>query len=717
MRKRVFRSIVATVCATLLSTPAGLAQSSGQSAGPSGSQTGGQAGGGQSSTTPSGGISGGTAPIETTLFAYRALQSDAEQIAAKIVDARTGERIVLGSQSDVSSFLQWRTILGQTDLLKSQLDAMHLELVFLNGSYRRATPLASLSIAKMHKGSFKKGGNGNYVINVSNSPAASVTAGPVIVADTPPDGVTIMSMSGNGWTCNPPSGNVQPNRCTRSDPLGPGATYDPITVIVNIASDAPDSVTNTATVAGGGSASASTSDTVVLGTATGGLGGAAIPHAYFLAPLASDTSSSGAGAGTGTTTPPTSPFSTALGAIPTLTNLAQFIATAFAVNQTLSPWQGSMTDMPLINAVAGVLRRHGRTVLVPATYPPLTMTHEDLSTTYFWRKLTTLRDARLLLWRDLGNANALLMDANFVIQNPTKYTNVNLNEALEYAGKAQSLVISAQALAAGVDGFIANLFGAQPPAGAVSVSGGSLTGGSTANSPSTSSSGSGAQGPGSPAATPASTPTGASIPTAANGTGGGQNTSSGGAGSPQTAIALQQILASDLLAQRIFNFKTDINLADINTINFLTLHALESGGSELVKSNVFYGTHIFFSGGSVVTFSLYRLQGELQCSGTAFNYTGNVREKDVERRLMLDDIGHSAKVAGFYCADMKESAQTVYEGMSKSEVEAAFGKPDKTYQRRNLYFYRSRDTVVQFQNGVVSKIMAAARVVQPSGTR
>jgi hypothetical protein len=82
MRKRVFRSTIATVCATLLAAPAGLAQqSSGQSTGQSASQSGGQSGGGQPAATPAGGISGGTAPIETTLFAYRALQSNADEIA------------------------------------------------------------------------------------------------------------------------------------------------------------------------------------------------------------------------------------------------------------------------------------------------------------------------------------------------------------------------------------------------------------------------------------------------------------------------------------------------------------------------------------------------------------------------------------------------------------------------------------------------------------
>src|SRR4029434_3185011 len=40
--------------------------------------------------------------------------------------------------------------------------------------------------------------------------------------------------------------------CTRSDPLGPGASYPPITVTVQVAINAPASPTNIALVEGGG---------------------------------------------------------------------------------------------------------------------------------------------------------------------------------------------------------------------------------------------------------------------------------------------------------------------------------------------------------------------------------------------------------------------------------------------------------------------------------
>jgi uncharacterized repeat protein (TIGR01451 family) len=699
MKKRVLRSIVVGICAALLAGFAGSAQSSGQSG--QSPQSGGQ-GGGQSQAAPSGGLSGGTAPIETTLFAYRALQSDAEAIAAKVIDAPTGDRLVIGSQADVSAFLQWRTVMGQADVLKGQLDAMHAELVSLNGSYNRATPLASLSISKKHSGPFVKGARGSYTILVSNSPAASATTGAVIVADTPPDGLTIVSMSGNGWTCNPPSGGVALNSCTRTDSLGPGAVYDPIAVTVNIAANAADKVTNVVTVSGSNSATASAKDDTDLTAASGNSN--AGRRGLLIGPLAAaiDAGASGSGGGGGSTTPP-SPFSTALSAVPTLTSLAQFIATSFAVNQTLSPWQGSMTDMPLINAVAGVLRRHGRTVFVPATYPPLAMTGADLRNTYLWQKLMAVKDGRVTLWRDIENGNALLMDANFAIQNPTKYAANDLNNALEYAGKAQSLLTSALALGTGVDSYIANLFGAQAPAtgaGSPSGSGGTGTPGAGGNASGGSSSGGASAGSSS-----ALSGSSAAVATPAGAPGGAQNASSGGPSPSQTAASVQQLLASDLLAHRIFESRPNVERSDIDTVNFLTVHALESGGSELLKSNIFYGTHIFFSGGSVATFSLYRLQGDLQCSGTALNYIGNVREKKVERRLMRDDVGHQARVAGFYCGDRKSGQ--ISEGMTRGEVESTFGKPDRISQRGKVHLYKSRNLIVEFENGVVNRIRAA----------
>src|ERR1700722_16021603 len=106
----------------------------------------------------------------------------------------------------------------------------------------------SISISKSHTGNFTQGQQGaSYTLTVSNAAGVSPTIGTVTVTETVPTGLTLSGMSGTGWTC-PSNGNT----CTRSDALGANSSYPVITVTVNVASNAPGSVTNTATIAGGG---------------------------------------------------------------------------------------------------------------------------------------------------------------------------------------------------------------------------------------------------------------------------------------------------------------------------------------------------------------------------------------------------------------------------------------------------------------------------------
>src|SRR5205085_5715551 len=85
-----------------------------------------------------------------------------------------------------------------------------------------------------------------YTITVKNGGGAA-TSGTVSVVDTLPAGLTATAMSGSNWACT-----LATLTCTRNDPLTGGASYPAITLTVNIAANAPSSVTNTATVSGGG---------------------------------------------------------------------------------------------------------------------------------------------------------------------------------------------------------------------------------------------------------------------------------------------------------------------------------------------------------------------------------------------------------------------------------------------------------------------------------
>ena len=74
-------------------------------------------------------------------------------------------------------------------------------------------------------------------------------------------GLSLVSMFGTGWTCGPPN---PANTCTRNDALAPGASYPPITVLVNVGVNASSPQVNTVSVSGGGSATANASDSTVI---------------------------------------------------------------------------------------------------------------------------------------------------------------------------------------------------------------------------------------------------------------------------------------------------------------------------------------------------------------------------------------------------------------------------------------------------------------------
>jgi uncharacterized repeat protein (TIGR01451 family) len=113
-----------------------------------------------------------------------------------------------------------------------------------------------LSITKTHTGNATQGQTGfSYTIAVSNVGTGQTNGGVVTVSDTLPTGLTATAMSGSGWNCSV----GPPPTCTRSDVLAPGGSYPPITLTVNVASNAPPSVTNTATVSGGGDTNESNS--------------------------------------------------------------------------------------------------------------------------------------------------------------------------------------------------------------------------------------------------------------------------------------------------------------------------------------------------------------------------------------------------------------------------------------------------------------------------
>ena len=113
-------------------------------------------------------------------------------------------------------------------------------VVTSSGSFIVSSPVGpDLSIAKAHVGNFGQGNVGDvYTIIVTNI-GTTASSGMITVADVLPAGLTATAIGGDGWTAN--LGSLT---CTRTDALDAGAAYPLITVTVNVASNAPATVTN-----------------------------------------------------------------------------------------------------------------------------------------------------------------------------------------------------------------------------------------------------------------------------------------------------------------------------------------------------------------------------------------------------------------------------------------------------------------------------------------
>ena len=105
----------------------------------------------------------------------------------------------------------------------------------------------NMTISKTHSGNFTQGQTGaTYSIRASNV-GSGPSSGTVTVTDTLPAGLSATQLSGSGWSCS-----LTSLSCQRSTVLAAGSSYPAITLKVNVASNAPSSVTNSATVSGGG---------------------------------------------------------------------------------------------------------------------------------------------------------------------------------------------------------------------------------------------------------------------------------------------------------------------------------------------------------------------------------------------------------------------------------------------------------------------------------
>ena len=122
----------------------------------------------------------------------------------------------------------------------------------------------NLTIISAHTGSFTQADNGDtYTLTVTNTGPGATDGTAVMVTEFIPAGLIPTAISGAGWTCTQPVGP-----CTRADVLAANTSYPAITLTVNVAPNAPASITNSVGVSGGGAPAYSAADPTTINALT-----------------------------------------------------------------------------------------------------------------------------------------------------------------------------------------------------------------------------------------------------------------------------------------------------------------------------------------------------------------------------------------------------------------------------------------------------------------
>jgi hypothetical protein len=129
----------------------------------------------------------------------------------------------------------------------------------------KPVPAPQLSTTITPVGTFTAPGAGTYQANVTDSPNAGPVTGTTTETFTVPDGQTVTSATGNGWTC---SVSGQQVTCTTTATAQPGDSLPPVTIAVSIPAGSPASVSPAASVTTTGQAATSSAPPVTIPVTT-----------------------------------------------------------------------------------------------------------------------------------------------------------------------------------------------------------------------------------------------------------------------------------------------------------------------------------------------------------------------------------------------------------------------------------------------------------------
>ena len=92
------------------------------------------------------------------------------------------------------------------------------------------------------------------------------------------------------------------------------------------------------------------------------------------------------------------------------------------------------------------------------------------------------------------------------------------------------------------------------------------------------------------------------------------------------------VMRADGLAQEM-GYVPSGSSGDNSPWTVLWVKALESGGDVVASDNLIKGSKVTYTGGSVGTYALFHLNGELECSGVFFNLAPPTLLGDIPRLL------------------------------------------------------------------------------------